>query len=45
MLHTYSGHKWQFPIASNILGVNNVNFTLLLTSIDQEWEFHIATNI
>ena len=39
---TSSGHEWQFHIATDMLVVNNGNFTLLLTSSGHEWQFHIA---
>ena len=35
----------QFHIATEHVVVKNGNFTLLLTSSGQEWQFHIATNI
>ena len=45
LLLTFSGNKWLFHIATDILVVKNWNFTLLLTSSTQEWQFHIATDI
>ena len=34
-----------FTIATDILWSGIVNFTLLLTSIGQEWQFHITTDL
>ena len=44
-LLTSSGQEWQFYIATDIIVVQNGNFTFILTSSCQQWQFHIATDI
>ena len=41
MLTSSESRHWQLHRPSN----QEWNFTLLLTSSDQEWQFHIATDI
>ena len=40
-----SGQEWQFHTGTDILVVNNGNFTLLLTSTGQECQFPTGTDI
>ena len=42
---TSSTPEWLFNIGSDILVIQNGNFTLLLTSSGQQWQFYIATDI